>query len=204
MTGLGANSSSFLFVSSRAQNTTYRYTAPGISSRYAWIYYAGGSQTRDIAMTPESNVWVATDWSSMPMRLYDQDNQMIDYIDSSVLPGARGVTLDDEGYLWVSDIDNDKIYKVDLTEGIEGSGQGQPILLDASANPFAGQVTITGSGWTGEASIGVYDVSGSLVASDVFSGSYQFGDPEGTSTGIYFARVTGADGSSGVLKLTSI
>ncbi|OPL20121.1 MAG: hypothetical protein AVO35_01320 [Candidatus Aegiribacteria sp. MLS_C] len=203
MTGLGANCSGYLFVSSRAQNTTYRYVAPGIYSRYAWVYYSGGSQTRDIAMTPEGNVWVATDWSSMPMRLYDQNDQMIDFLDSSVLPGARGVTIDDEGFLWVSDIENDKIYRVDLTEGIEGPGPVPSPCMNASANPFSGHVTITGEGWGDGASIGIYDLSGTLVGGGEFDGSFVFGDPEGSRTGVYFARVTGG-GSVSVLKLTGL
>ncbi len=204
MTGLAAKEAAYLYVSSRSQNTTYRYVAPGIYSRYAYIYYVGASQSRDIAITPEGNIWVATDWTSMPMRLYDPDNQLLDYIDSSLLPGARGVTIDDEGYLWVSDINGDLIYRIDLTEGIQGSGQAAAPCLEASSNPFDGQVTITASGLGGPSTICIYDISGNLVAADSFNGSFVFGDSEEVLQGIYFARVTGGNGAASVLKLTAL
>lgn len=34
-------------------------------------------------------------------------------ITSEVIPCAYGVTMDPEGYLWVSDMQNDLIYKID-------------------------------------------------------------------------------------------
>jgi hypothetical protein len=204
VTGLAAKEAAYIYLSSRTQNTAYRYNAPGLTSRYAHNYYLGASQTRDIAITPEENIWVATDWTSMPMRLYDPDNQMIDFIDNTLLPGARGVTLDDEGYLWVSDIGGDIIYKIDLTEGMEGSGETPIQHLEASANPFSGQVTITGNGFDGQAVLGIYDVSGSLVAEDGFGGSFTFGDSEDVHRGIYFARVTSGSGEVSVLKLTAL
>ncbi len=69
----------------------------------------------DAAFNGTDNViWIATESTTMPVRCYNSSNTMIDSITSDVVPNARGLTLDPEGYLWVSDIDNDKIYKVDI------------------------------------------------------------------------------------------
>ncbi len=201
MTGLAAKDANYLYVSSRNQNTTYRYTAPGITSRYAYIYYTAGSQTRDIAITPEGNIWVATDWASIPLRFYNTNDVMIDYILSDLVPYACGVTMDESGYLWVSDTENDCIYKIDLTESIEGSGENITPYLQASSNPFAGQVTITGIGLDSQATINIYDIRGNLVSSDNFSGSYVFGESGDLLQGVYFARVSNGSGSASVLKL---
>ncbi|NOQ21498.1 MAG: T9SS type A sorting domain-containing protein [Candidatus Aegiribacteria sp.] len=201
MTGLAANNATRLYVSSRTQNRTYRYTAPGITGRISYIYYSGGSQTRDIAITTNGNIWVATDLAVMPLRLYNTSNVMIDNIPAGLVPYARGVTMDESGYLWVSDIVNDKIYKIDLTEGIEGSGENITPCLQASSNPFAGQVTITGIGFDSQSTISIYDIRGNLVSSDSFFGSYVLGDSDDLSQGVYFARVRCGSGSESVLKL---
>ena len=204
MTGLAAKDNNYIYVSSRNQNRTYRYTAPAVSSRYTYTYYTGGSQTRDIAITTEGNIWVATDWTSIPLRLYNSNNEMIDYLDSGLLSCACGVTIDDDGYLWVSDTDNDCIYKIDLTEGIEGSGESTTPELHASSNPFAGQVTITGTGFDSQATIGIYDIRGSLVTGDSFSGSYALGESDDLSQGVYFVMVRNGNGSKAVLELISL
>ena len=201
MTGLAANDNNYLYVSSRNQNRTYRYTAPGIYSRYSYLYYTGGSQTRDIAITPEGNIWVATDSGDIPLRLYNSSHVMIDNVPGTLIPNARGATLDEIGYLWVSDINNDLIYKIDLTEGIEGSGESITPCLQTSSNPFAGQVTITGTGFDNQATISIYNIRGNLVSSGNFSGSYVFGESGDLSRGVYFAMVRNGSGSEAVLEL---
>jgi len=205
VTGLAANSTSYLYVSSRAQNATYRYTAPAVASPVKYTTYTGASQTRDIAITSEGNIWVARDDpTTMPLRLYNANDVMIDNILDTLVPSACGVTMDESGYLWVSDTDNDCIYKIDLTEGIEGSGEGITPYLLASSNPFAGQVTITGIGFDSQSIISIYDIRGNLVSSDSFFGSYMLGDSGDLSQGIYFARVRCGSGSESVLKLTCL
>ncbi len=201
MTGLAAKDSNYLYVSSRNQNRTYRYTAPAIASRYSYIYYTSANQSRDIAITPEGNIWVAFESTSMPLRLYNTSNVMIDNILSDLVPNARGVTLDESGYLWVSDIENDCIYKIDMTEGIESSEGGITLYIEASSNPFAGQVTITGIGLDSQATISIYDIRGNLLSSDSFSGSYVLGESDDLSQGVYFARVRNCTGSESTLKL---
>lgn len=205
MTGLAAKDASFLYVSSRSQNSAYRYAAPGITSRYLYTQFSGGSQTRDIAITPEGHVWVATDWTSMPLRLYNTSSQMIDGIDSSLIPAARGVTMDGDGYLWVSDIENDLIYKLDLTEGGIGSSEpGAAPSLAASANPFSASVTLTGSGFGEQSVITIYSLGGRVVEDAPFTGSYMFGGSEEVSLGVYLARVRDSEGTEAVLKLTCV
>lgn len=205
MTGLAAKDANYLYVSSRNQNSTYRYVAPGITSRYTYTQYAGGSQTRDIAITPEGHIWVATDWSSIPLRLYNTSNQMIDHIDNSLIPAARGVTIDGDGYLWVSDIQNDLIYKLDLTEGVGGSsGPGAVPSLAVSANPFSSSVTLTGTGFGEQAAVTIYSLGGRLLVDAPFNGSYLFGGSEEVSRGVYLARVRDAEGTEAVLKLTCV
>jgi hypothetical protein len=201
VTGLATRDASYIYVGSRNQNITYRYTAPAISSRVTYLAFTGASQTRDIAIMPSGEVWVATDWTAMPLRLYNTSGTMIDNIANTLVPAARGVTIDEDGYLWVSDIVNDKIYKIDLTEGIEGSGAAIGPDLAASSNPFAGQVTITGTGFDDQATIGVYDIRGNLVSTGNFTGSYVLGESTSLSRGVYFARVSNGNGGESVLRL---
>ncbi len=202
MTGLAANDASYIYVSSRNQNTTYRYTAPAIASRVTYNTFTGTTQTRDIAITVEGNIWVANDDpTTMPLRLYNSSSSFIDNVPATLVPAACGVTIDDTGYLWASDPDNDKIYKIDLTEGIAGSEENITPFLEASSNPFAGHVTITGTGLDSQATISIYDIRGNLMSGGRFSGSYVFGETEDVSKGIYFARVTNNNGSGSVLKL---
>ncbi|MBD3278809.1 MAG: T9SS type A sorting domain-containing protein [Candidatus Aegiribacteria sp.] len=204
MTGLATVNSSYVYLSSRAQNSTYRYYASTMSSRYHYISYSGASQTRDIAMNSQGEVWVATDWTSMPLRLYDTSDQMVDHITSSLVPGARGVTMDAEGYLWVSDVNSDTIYKLDLTEGVEGSGEESTGLLQPSENPFSSQVTVTGSGFGSDALITVYDIRGNVISSDEFSGTFTVGTGSSLDNGVYFVKVNDGLGRESVLRLTCL
>ena len=201
MTGLAAVNSSYVYLSSRAQNSTYRYYASTMSSRYHYNTYSGASQTRDIAMNSQGEVWVATDWTSMPLRLYDTNDQMVDHITSALIPGARGVTIDAEGYLWVSDVTTDTVYKLDLTEGVEGSEENTG-LLQPSANPFSSQVTVTGNGFGSDALITVYDIRGNVISSDEFSGAFTVGAGTELKNGVYFVKVNDSLGRESVLRLT--
>jgi hypothetical protein len=203
VTGLGAYNEYYLYVSSVNQNRAYRYVAPGVTSRYTYAYYTGASQTRDIAITTAAEVWVATDDSSIPVRLYNSDNDLLDTVDNSVIPAARGLTMDDGGFLWASDPVNDMIYKIDITSGIGGACSMTEPSLCASTNPFSSSVTIAGDGFGSEATISVYDVTGSLITRDSFSGSFVFAS-DGLSSGIYFATVQNNIGASSTLKLTRL
>ncbi len=57
--------------------------------------------------------WYACNDSEFPVRVYDGNGALVDSISSSVLPAAHGMTFDSDGYLWVSNMDTDEIYKID-------------------------------------------------------------------------------------------
>lgn len=96
-----------------------RYTMPGISGPVNANMYTGYSETRDIAWLDNNIVWVASDWSSVTLRAYNSSGTWIDYITADLVPSATGVAIDPDGYLWVSDMDNDKIYKIDLETSLD-------------------------------------------------------------------------------------
>ncbi len=62
-----------------------------------------------------NNWWYACNDSEFPIRVYNGNGVLVEAISSSVLPAAHGMTFDDEGYLWVSNMNTDEIYKIDVT-----------------------------------------------------------------------------------------
>ncbi|MBD3369563.1 hypothetical protein GF402_04280 [Candidatus Fermentibacteria bacterium] len=209
MTGLATRCNNYLYVSSRAQNCTYRYTAPGISSRYHWTSFTYASETRDIAVTDQGYVWVATDWTSIPLRLYNINDQMVDQIGSALIPYARGVTIDSEEYLWVGDHQNDKIYKVDLTEAVEDDELApvEGTSLSASCNPFSESVCITARGFGANSTVRIYSLSGALVHEGPFDGQLVFSSrstDQPIFTGTYMVVVSNPSGARSSLKLLKI
>jgi len=178
---------------------------PGISGRTSSNPFYGYSNTRDIAWLPDNTVWVSSNWTSVTLRCYDASGTCVDYIDSSLIPNAWGVTIDTDGYLWVSDMEADKIYKVDLTEGIGSSEPGNSMSLSVSSNPFDAFVVITGEGFSSTAQLEIYDIRGRLVFRDVFNGSFSWNGVslEGTPvpSGAYYAFVTDEDRNAGRVEL---
>jgi len=57
--------------------------------------------------------WYACNDTEFPIRVYNGNGALVDSISSSVLPAAHGVTFDSDGYLWVSNMNTDEIYKID-------------------------------------------------------------------------------------------
>ncbi len=171
MTGLSAYGN-YLYLGSRNQNRVYRYTLPNITTRADFTYMAGFSMTCDIAMDGANNlVWVASENTSIAVRCYNNSSTMVDYIDVSLIPNARGLALDPNGHLWVSDVESDVIHQVDLTEGIEESFSGvQAAGITPSANPFNGPLTLQAPGVS--ATVSVFDVYGRQVVSDSFQESW--------------------------------
>lgn len=112
MTGLGIDAS-YIYVSSNNQKCCYRYTAPAITGRIAYTTYGGLSGTRDVARDDSTTwIWVACDSDSYPIRAFKSG--ICQYlIAADVVPEAHGMTMDDEGMLWVSDQTNDLIYRLD-------------------------------------------------------------------------------------------
>jgi len=126
----------------------------------------------------------------------------VDQIESSLVPSATGLAMDDEGYLWASDNTNGKIYKIDpdgtgIAEGdVQGIADAAVIL---SPNPFAGSLFITGTGFGSVVNITICDSSGRIVraaqteGSFIWSGSSESG--ESLPNGVYTIIVTGPGGT---------
>ena len=178
---------------------------PGINNRAQHVYFNGYSQTRDIAITPDSIVWVASDNASIPVRAYNRSGVVVDYIDSDLVSSARGVAIDPEGYLWLSNMEMNLIYKIDLTEGIETSDPDNPLNISVSSNPFLSSVVITGEGFAGNSEITIFDIQGHMIVQDSFDGSYAWDGSSSNSTpvpcGTYFAVVIDNNGNSATVKL---
>ncbi len=201
MTGLSVAGNN-VFLSSRNQNRCYYYNLPNLTIRKDFSYYLGFSTTCDIAMNAaDSLVWVASENTSLTIKCYDTDNTMVDYIGVDMITNARGMALDPDGCLWVSDIDNDKLYKIDLTEGIEDNGSGiQGLSVVPSANPFSGAVTIQAPGVN--ASIAIFDLHGRQVESDNFQESWTWNSSAPAGTYVFVIRDD--QGASATLELVKI
>lgn len=66
-----------------------------------------------------NNIWVANDAADSPVRGYNTGGSVIGSIPGALIGGvARGVDSDGT-YLWVSNPSNDKIYKLDMSTGLE-------------------------------------------------------------------------------------
>ena len=114
MTGLAAHMD-YLYVSSRAQNRTYRYSLPGMYRRSSSTRFGNNSRTRDIARDSEGLIWVATNDSEIPLRCYNTSGRMVSSISGDVVSSATGITIDTEGNLWVSNNEEGIIYSIDLS-----------------------------------------------------------------------------------------
>ena len=199
MTGLSA-SGNYVFLGSRNQNRVYYYTLPGITTRKDFSFLTGFSTTCDIAMNAaDSLVWVASENTSLTIKCYDTNNTMVDYIGIDMVTNARGMALDPSGYLWVSDIDADKIYQIDLTDGIEG-GSIQGLNVVPSANPFSGAVTIQAPG--ANASVTIFDMHGRQVETDNFQGSWTWNSS--APAGSYVFVVRDDQGATAILDMVKI
>ncbi len=58
--------------------------------------------------------WYACNDSAFPIRVYNGNGVLVESISSSILPAAHGMTFDGDGYLWVSNMNTDEIYKIDV------------------------------------------------------------------------------------------
>ena len=123
MTGLTANGN-YLYLSSLNENTAYRYTLPGVAGRISYTFYAGYTGTCDIGWCANGDIWVASVLPDVPLRRYNDNNNCVDLIESSLVPSATGVTVDPEGNLWVSDMENDLIYRIQLDTSLSSTTWG--------------------------------------------------------------------------------
>lgn len=200
MTGLSAYGN-YLYLGSRNQNRVYRYTLPNITSMVSFTYLTGFSTTCDIAFTGADNlVWVASENTSIALKCYDANNTMVDYIPASMIPNARGLTMDPGGYLWVSDTDAEKIYQIDLSEGIEDEDGTGSFSIVPSSNPFYGAITLQAPGTTG--TVAVFDMYGRQVENDSFQEAWTWNSS--APAGSYVFVITDNNGSVETLDLVKI
>ncbi|MBD3369031.1 hypothetical protein GF402_01555 [Candidatus Fermentibacteria bacterium] len=83
--------------------------------------------------------------------------------------------MDDEGYLWASDNDNQKIYQIDLdapgiVENTSVGIAGEALRL--SSNPFRGSLTITPTGFGAVVNLTIYDSTGRVVRTAQVDGPF--------------------------------
>jgi hypothetical protein len=70
--------------------------------------YSGGS------------VWIACNDATYPIKAFNASGIQVGSISGSLISNAaRGVDFDSSGYLWVSNPNNDKIYKIGLGTSLE-------------------------------------------------------------------------------------
>ena len=170
------------------------------------IAYEGGNGSGDI--------WVASDAADSPIKAYNSSSLLVNYVPEADLPAGtqcRGLCFDTDGYLWVSDDNAEKIYKLDITTGIEESvtPQEQPGLA-VSDNPFSGSVNISVTGIPGSVDLAIYDLSGRTILRSGFSASASFTwDGRTTSgetapTGTYLIHATSGTGQTLRMLVTKL
>ena len=187
------------------QTNPYMADLPALNTHFD-IAYEGGNGSGDI--------WVASDAADSPIKAYDTSGLLANYIPEADLPAGtqcRGLCFDTDGYLWVSDDNAEKIYKLDITTGIEESviPQEQPGLA-VSGNPFSGSVNISVTGIPGSIDLAIYDLSGRTILRSVLSASASFTwDGRTTSgetapTGTYLIHATSGTGQTLRMLVTKL
>lgn len=157
-----------------------------------------GTPFYDTAWIPDG-LWIARDNADSPILCYDTDGVLTAHVEGSTVSGATGLTIDEDGYLWASNPDDDKIYQIDVSSGVEESTPFEELRVEQ--NPFSSVAVITGSGFEG-ATIEIFDVAGRRMESGDFFGSFTWNAAEAPS-GTYFAVVRGG-GDLDVVRMTKI
>lgn len=178
---------------------SYSYTGTHGS---AWALGIAGLGTSYDCGYLNNYVWLACSAADSPVRCYNTSGAVVSTIPGSLTGGAaHGLDTDQtNGFLWVSNMNNDKIYKIGFTGTEERQGAPVPSSLSASCNPFSGSVEITGAAAPGSR-IEVFDASGRIVREDLFDGSFVLSGT-GLPGGSYIVRVTG--GGGGTLRLVKL
>lgn len=156
------------------------------------IAYEGGNGDGDI--------WVANDGEDSPIKAYDTNDELVDYVPGSHLPAGaeiRGLSFDSDRYLWASDYNAEKIYKIDLTTGVstEEAHPVDRVELRVSSNPVYGSVAISVEGATEPVDLAVFDMAGRAVARDRLDGGNSYiWEGNTVPSGIYLIRATTSSG----------
>lgn len=159
------------------------------------IAYEGGNAIGDI--------WYACDDSDSPIKAFDTNGELTDYIWNTVVPAAHGLCFENSQYIWASNFYTDELYRIDLhPAGIEtGVSITQSArTLTTETNPFYSSVTIRGTGFTDHAQLEIFDIYGRKLIGTEFNGSFtwngtdQHGNqvPAGSYTAIVFNGESGS------------
>ncbi|MBD3277014.1 MAG: hypothetical protein GF388_01830 [Candidatus Aegiribacteria sp.] len=128
----------------------------------------GAGTALDIAWD-NGDLWVASTLTESPILKYDGNGQLLQAVDSSIVPSAVGLAIDDEGYIWASDNDNQMIYRIDATQTGIGSSYLENVEntgLRLSSNPFNQILTIDFPEYAESSEIWIFDSCGRVVFTD--------------------------------------
>lgn len=156
---------------------------PGLGTHYDTAWLSGG-------------IWVARDNSDSPILAYNASGLCVGDVEGSLIGGAAaGLTVDGSGYLWASNPDNDTIYQLSVTTGVEEGGAPlqDPRTISLSGNPFFSSVVITANGFGG-ATLDIFDLTGRRVENAEFSDSFTW-DASAVPAGAYYVRISDTFGS---------
>ncbi|MCD4774416.1 MAG: T9SS type A sorting domain-containing protein [Candidatus Aegiribacteria sp.] len=214
MTGLGWNGTK-LYASTTYSSYngcyTFNFYSTYFSNKADYIFdFWGPEKGYDIAYL-NGDIWMAVDNSTSPIRCYEKaSGGVLDAIPASIGIGSdvHGVTCEtgtDAPYLWVSNQTTDELYRINLFTGI--ADDDKPLLsnlrLSCSTNPFYSSVVITGNDFFGASILEIYDVTGRILESVSFSGTYTW-NATGIPDGAYFVNVSDCEGNREFLKLLKL
>lgn len=214
MTGLGWNGTK-LYVNSTYSSYnrcyTFNYYNTYFSNRADYITDFWGTENGyDIAYL-NGDIWMAVDNSTSPIRCYEKTSGgVLEAIPASIGIGSdvRGVTYEtgtDSPYLWVSNQTTDELYRINLFTGIADNDKLllSNLWLSCSTNPFHSSVVISGNGFFGASILEIYDITGRVLESVGFSGTYTW-NATGMPDGAYLVNVSDCEGNRESLKLLKL
>ena len=197
MTGGCTNGTYFYFSGNDyySNPVVQRYLASGSTSTLYMDNFPGlGTTAYDTAWL-EGGIWIARDNSDSPILAYNTEGLLVGFVEGTTLSAAMGLTVDDSGYLWASNPDDDKIYQLEVTTGIEegSTPSSNQRIVSVSRNPFSSSVVLSSDGFS-NALLEIFDLTGRRILDSTFSGSFAW-DAEGVPPGTYFAVISDESGS---------
>ncbi len=119
-----AHHNQFIFIASGFDYTCHYVDYFNSDSLEVYLQFINtGADIYDITYD-DGDIWLAAFDTEYTVRKYDTYGAVIDFLEISLIPQASGLAMDPDGYLWVSDIDNDLIYQVDLEVALDRSTWG--------------------------------------------------------------------------------
>ncbi len=158
----------------------------------------------DVAYS-SAGMWIARDDTDSPILRYNTSGVLTGYVMGTTVPSAAGLAVDPEGYLWVSDPENDKIYKLDTSTSI---GESSGIPLDGVSvypvtNPFTSVGMIGTTGYEEYARVEVFDLNGRVLHTGMINNSSFSWEASEDPNGAYVVRVWDTENTS-TLRLIKI